>query len=246
MAEFRYQGFCLPKAGNSPEEVEDAFAVNLALRRFAVSDGASESAFAGAWARALVEGNVGKKGTGSEWLHAARRQWHDRIAGQELPWYVETKFQEGAFATLLTLKISRPAGEENNERRWAAAAVGDSCLFHIRDDKLVESFPIGNSLQFSNSPELLCSRIITGGRRKPRRQQITGTFQLGDQLFLTTDSVAQWFLSRWEQREKPWRQLARLEDEAAFARWLAIARERKEIRNDDVTLLLVEAAAPMD
>src|SRR2546430_11000254 len=46
--------FCEPKRGHGPREYEDAFADNLALGRFAVADGATESAYAGLWARMLV------------------------------------------------------------------------------------------------------------------------------------------------------------------------------------------------
>jgi hypothetical protein len=47
------QAFWLPKAGNTTKEYEDAFDYSIAERRFAVADGATDSAFAGHWARIL-------------------------------------------------------------------------------------------------------------------------------------------------------------------------------------------------
>ena len=48
----QWQSLSLPKRGHSPEEYEDALAGDPRSGRFAVADGASESSFAGLWARA--------------------------------------------------------------------------------------------------------------------------------------------------------------------------------------------------
>ena len=48
--------FWLPRRGNSPDEYEDAFAVDDASGRYAVADGATEGCFTGLWARLLGRG----------------------------------------------------------------------------------------------------------------------------------------------------------------------------------------------
>src|SRR5258708_5479570 len=96
--------FHLPKRGHAPEEYEDALAADLALGRFALADGASESSFAAAWARLLVEGFVtasGQPWRGLDWLPALRQRWVETVEALSLPWYAEIKREEGAFATLL-------------------------------------------------------------------------------------------------------------------------------------------------
>ena len=55
------QTLSLPKRGHSADEFEDAFAFDPAAGRYAVADGASESSFAGLWARLLVEGFIRPK-----------------------------------------------------------------------------------------------------------------------------------------------------------------------------------------
>src|SRR3954471_6828632 len=97
---FRWRALRLPKRGHTPEEYEDAFAADPAAGRFAVADGASESAFAGEWARLLAEPYVAASGPGTGWLEGARDRWVAALAGRELPWYLEEKFEQGAYATL--------------------------------------------------------------------------------------------------------------------------------------------------
>ena len=40
---------------------------------------------------------------------------------------------------------------------WKAVSVGDCCLFIIRDDKLIEKFPIEVDSDFDNTPSLIGS-----------------------------------------------------------------------------------------
>jgi hypothetical protein len=51
-----------PKHGCTTDEYEDAWAADSAAGRFAVADGASESAFALTWAGLLAEGFVATSG----------------------------------------------------------------------------------------------------------------------------------------------------------------------------------------
>src|SRR5262245_41132578 len=134
----RWHAFHQPKRGHSEEEYEDAFAGHGARGRFAVADGASESSFAGMWAKLLVEGFVREPDNPWEdpgWLEPLRQKWAAEVADRPLAWYAEVKRQEGAFATLLGLALRRPS-------HWRALAVGDSCLMHIREGGMFSSFPI--------------------------------------------------------------------------------------------------------
>src|SRR5437879_1758144 len=108
--------FHLPKRGHSPKEYEDAFAGDLNAGRFAVADGASESSFASAWAQILVRAYVSKPGPWPKWLPAARKRWRSRLNQVDLPWYAQTKLEEGAYAALLGVHIEG--------KTWHAEAVG--------------------------------------------------------------------------------------------------------------------------
>src|SRR5436190_1734023 len=113
---FSCRAFQIAKAGNAASECEDAFAADAAAGRFAVADGASESAFAGEWARLLTASFVERRGPWSSWLPETRERWRQQLEGRPLPWFLEEKFEEGASATLLGVALDRGG-------RWSAAAV---------------------------------------------------------------------------------------------------------------------------
>jgi hypothetical protein len=57
-----------------------------------------------------------------------------------------------------------------------------------------------------------------------------------------TDALAQWFLEGCERGAKPWNQLeefASSGSDEAFADFIETLRDQREIRNDDVTLVVV-------
>jgi hypothetical protein len=233
----------LPKRGHAAEEYEDAFAADPGAGRFAVADGASESAFAALWARLLTEGFVGGVRTPwgkAEWLAPVRQRWAGEVDPQTLPWYAELKREQGAFATLLGLALRPP--REGRPGRWRALAVGDSCLLRLHDGELVDAFPLDRSADFDTAPPLVGSRPANGARRSAARQAC-GTWRAGDRFLLLTDALAQWALRRTEEDREPWDELGPLfaaaNPQEAFAVWIEELRDRDQLRNDDVTLVTV-------
>jgi hypothetical protein len=233
---FVWKAFAVPKAGHTRAEFEDAFAGDPQTGRFAVADGASESAFAATWANLLVEHYVQHPGPWSGWLPAARARWLEQCHSADMPWYLEDKFTDGAFATLLTLSFRGP-------ERWQARAVGDCCVFHLRGEHLRRAFPVRRSEDFGNQPALLCSRS-PGVGRKVKRSRLRGRWRRGDRLLVTTDALAQWFLRKVEEDRTPWNDVLGLETREAFVSWVQRLRDAREIRNDDVTLLVIDSARP--
>jgi hypothetical protein len=221
-----------PKHGHSADEYEDAFAADPQAARFAVADGASESSFAGLWARLLVEGFVRPV---AHWLTAARHSWAARVDGRPLPWYAEAKRDAGAFATLLGLVLT--------DGHWHSLAVGDSCLFQVRQDRLIEAFPLRGSVEFGNRPRLIGSRPPIATDQEAHAEG-RGGWQPGDRFLLMTDALAHWFLCRHEAGDRPWLELTRFPTgpaaSAAFAEWVGDRRRRDGLRNDDVTLVLID------
>jgi hypothetical protein len=235
----RCRAYHLHKHGHRADEYEDALAADLSRGRFAVADGATESAFARLWASLLTASFVAARRARdlSEWLEGARQRWSAEVMGLELPWYAEMKREAGAFATLLGMSVRRAS---EGSWRWRAIAVGDSCLVRVRKDRRVQSFPVRTSQDFGNQPNLVCSR--QGPLPTPLR--CSGSLRPGDRFFLMTDALAQWFLSNHENGGHPWEPIASLDSAAqpdeAFAAWIEDLRSQGGLRNDDVTLLVVE------
>jgi len=237
--------FWLPRRGHSPEEYEDAFAGDAASGRFAVADGATESCFAGLWARLLVEEFV----QNAEWdpdrwpagLSELQECWQAEVYSRELPWYAEAGARRGAFAAFLGVVLS---ADDEGPSRWRAVAVGDSCLFHTRGGELLEAFPVGRSEEFDNVPDLLGSRTPPEEIREDRTLWSDGTGQPGDRLWMMTDALAHSCLTTHETGGNPWEEMESLhpssEFEVNFERWIEDLREQRGLRNDDVTLLILE------
>ena len=233
-----WRAFHRPKRGHGDDEYEDAFAVNLEAGQFAVADGASESSFAGLWARLLVEEFV-RPFHQRERLEPLRKSWAAEVDGRSLPWYAEEKRRQGALATFCGLTIRPPRRPTGGG--WRAIAIGDSCLFQVHDGTLVTAFPLTRSTEFSNQPPLLGSRPSLEALSKLWKLR-RGRWQSGDRFFLMTDALAEWFLRQNETEQKPWEKIGTLQAEAdaGFAAWVEEQRDLKELRNDDVTLIVID------
>lgn len=250
--------FWLQKAGNKPDEYEDAFCpsdrvIGEAGREFsfAIADGATDACFSGTWARQLVnaycEGMFDPISLAKS-LPELQRQWREHVASKgPLPWYVEQKADSGAFATLLGITLEGLAGSVA-EGKWRAIAV-DSCLFHLRGRQVVEGFPIDQEESFNNSPTLLSSNA--GHDEIPLRSVRTmeGKWIGGDTFYLMTDALACWFLRQTRNQRVPWKLLQDVgvgERNKRFEPWIDRLRSSKLVRNDDVTLSRIELHRPGD
>lgn len=243
----RFQTFWLPKRGNSEEEYEDAAfpmeSGDSETDEFlcAVADGATEASFSRRWAQLLVKGFAEKTE-----LPDLAQNWSDEIKEMELPWYAQEKAESGAFATLsgLILKSSGTAGGT-----YWAKLLGDSCIFHIRDNNLLESFPMTDYQSFNNSPALLCSKLSEHSDLDSMFTIKEGQWKSGDRFILLTDAIAAWIFKRQEFNGDGINKLLEIKTQEQLSEVCSDARAtqdeegRPEMRNDDVTLLDVEVSA---
>jgi hypothetical protein len=233
-----WRSFALEKDGHDVSEYEDAFAAAPDAGRFAVADGASESSYAGEWARLLVEAFVAdpvRRDGWADWLAPVREAWLKTIGQGELTWYAAQKREDGAYATFVGLEIDSAFRETGFP--WRAAAVGDACLFQIRGDALLLSFPVEHSNEFGTRPELVNS--APKGRIPSQDHFLAGRARPGDSFVLATDALANWFLAEVESGGRPWEVIAGLTPEA-FPVWVEHLRSERALRNDDVTLVTIE------
>lgn len=240
----------LPKRGNKLSEYEDAFYPKETPHdrdgswRFAVSDGASESMLSGPWAEILVKSFcrslvpvtkasakaiIGRATMAYEaWLKGYLRRRERE--GRPVQWYEEPGLNAGAFATLLGLSLV--AGAPGNGLRWEAICVGDSCLFQVREDRLITSFAVKRSSDFSVRPVLISSKPAKNQVAFSKLKYTSGTCLSGDRFYLMTDAIAAWFLREHERGEAPWSALEASDFEDLVSR----LRREGLMRNDDVTV----------
>ncbi|MFI8389827.1 hypothetical protein [Streptomyces sp. NPDC085540] len=269
-----------PKYGSTEEECEDAVAVlpgcshDDMLRgplTAGVCDGATESALAKDWARLLSRAAaefamdrpdlLAGGPAFEEFAASAVAQWDPWLAqytkarveeGRPLKWYEHTKLTEGAYATLLTVRVdpvpdASRAPDTDIEAsepawHWRAAALGDSCLFQLHENRLVEAFPVRSAEEFGTVPDLFGSRNHDAALLARRTRFAEGRCGPGDRLFLMTDALAAWFLSTPDQ-DGAVRQLLDFSgpsDLGGFREWLDGLRERRQLRNDDVAVVRID------
>lgn len=235
--------FRLPKNGSSRAEYEDAVAWNSGKRRFAVADGASASAFARLWAQLLVRAYVADRLNAASLEHdlcPLQARWSTLVELRDLPWYAVEQARRGAFAALVGLNLL-PHGQ------WTALAVGDSCLFQIRDGTLLRALPLSEPEAFDNRPLLIGSRPTANSQLREQGAIVCaeGCWQSGDTFLLMSDALAAMFLR--ELGSKHCSPLSVLEfgsSTADFRRWVSSMRAGRLLRNDDVSLLRL--AVPAD
>lgn len=230
-----------PKLGNSDEECEDAFSSNADFSRMAIADGASDSIFSGIWASSLVDEFSGMDGslyedTGKSLnllINGARNSWYDRIRWDKLSLFVKNKAIRGSFSTFLGVEMV----EAEDGYTANISAVGDSC-FILRNGSGIKGEPINDPARFNSTPSLIWSGYGAPFERKfkwkePTLQKFSFTFPHGSSFMLATDALSKWML---EHRKDSWDTLMKMEDPAAY---FDLIRTRKEMRNDDVTLVIV-------
>lgn len=228
----------------------------------AVADGATESLLARQWAAMMadefaVASTAARDATlfaetalslSARWPGVVESYIAEREkAARPLRWYERPGIEKGAFATLLTLQVnidSRLVDDAGPQRDpsiprviggWSSAALGDTCLFHVRDGRLQVAFPLSESASFGTSPALLGSRGADPEVIVDHVRFAEGTVAEGDDFFVCTDAMAAWFLARAEEGGRPWETLRDL-TEIGFAEWVSEARS-SGLRNDDVTLV---------
>ena len=248
--------FWAPKAGNRPEEYEDASnlasflrpACSLSAGRalMAICDGASEAAFSREWANILTDAFVSRPldlenldgPVVTNWLGPCESEWNEAVPWERIPWHGEAKTRAGSLAALLGLTVELTPNRSGGFP-WRAVAVGDCCLFVVRGGGLATSFPLDESGQFNSMPSLICSNPDNNGDLWEQVRQISGEFQQGDVILLASDAVASWLLQQCESGDKPWETLLRL-DESEWEGWVQERRQERSMRNDDSTLIVVE------
>jgi len=259
-----YSHFWSQKAGTDASECEDAFFPHnlpfdkiplfIQFQRYAIADGASTAYLSGLWATTLVYGFglYEEEITKSNFLDLLQttiidEKWNSELEdyktkremqGKPLSWFDEMALQNGAASTLLEISIPL---DNQLINQFSAIAIGDSCLFQIRSNDLITKFPLTNSGDFNNSP-ILISSVQKRNVNLPENIAYIENQSINpdDQIFLMTDALASWFLQEHEKEGKPWNIICENAiDQSSFENWIDELRENKTMRNDDVTLMIL-------
>jgi hypothetical protein len=239
--------FQVVKAGNEPGQCDDAAEFRLPASktplRAAVADGATEAMLSGLWARCLVRAACCSP---APWppdalLERARASWKaerdaflaEREGRQPLKWYEETGLARGPLAALCWVECV--SSRFSRKGSYLAGALGDVCLFHVRRGRLLDSFPLSIGAAFGNRPALLATGAVVARPFRTTR----GYWRSGDVLILASDALAAWLLAHAAD-PAVWKGIAGTRSNLSFSEFVAATRRGGELRNDDVTLLLIK------
>jgi hypothetical protein len=229
----------LPKAGNRPEENEDAFAASPATGRFAVADGASEGWESGKWAAHLASAYIKKPPNPTNfdaWLTAIRGRWKIPTQAGPAPWYAEMKQQAGSYSTLLGIEFR--VALHSRVWAWKAIAIGDSCVFQIRAGRAIGVYPISTPSGFGNQPPLLPSPPAS---ICPEPEWLAGRSEPQDLFLLATDAIAAYLVglvapAAWSPVLVAIQEGLRLGSPEPLLEWFHTVQA---VRNDDLSLVAI-------
>lgn len=242
---FEQRTFWLPKDVQDPNGYEDAFDVDAARGVAAICDGASSTLFSGRWAGILANAvvseppDVRNAEQVDAWLKKCRDTWAASIDESALAWHQKPKLLEGAATTLLWVELATSGTADGVARPFLMRcyAVGDCCLFHVRGNHVLQTFPLQDSARFDSHPPIV--RSVVKRSETVAFEALESQCNPDDFLALCTDAIGAWIMRQVEASvpldwEALWQTTA--ED---WQRWVIGLRQAGQIRYDDSTLVLL-------
>lgn len=249
---FESRVFQLSKDIECPAQNQDALRIDGARAMAAVADGVTSGIFSGLWARILVDAVIADapdlqdRESFGRWLTLRRELWASQIKVAPLSWFQKAKLREGAYSTLLWVRLLPDTENlQPNAARLLARAVGDSCLFHVRAGRTLAVFPIQQSADFEANP------IVVGSVDRDHDDLLEfKTLEVsilpGDLIVLCTDALARWAMQSQESGCAPaWETYWNMTEEAWREEVLRL-RDQGEMRYDDTTLALLRVTTDVE
>jgi len=154
-----------------------------------------------------------------------------------MPSWMSEGWKAGSYATLIGLTLERPRG--TGPGPWIATAIGDSCLFQVRDDRVIAAFPFTSVEEFPVQPSMIATRARAEGHIVGHARTTRGFWYAGDEFWLMSDAVAAWFLRADHERSlfNKIEQVRRLRATDSAADFAARLAQNDGMQPDDVTVL---------
>lgn len=260
---FKVQQRWFPRDPDSPEAYEDASAVSRRLGRAVIADGVSSAMMSRSWARLLTRNAVVSPPKFDDeslatWVTGLQDVWWKQVDPSRLSWSGQEKLRRsGAQSTLLIADVEPLNAADTRHDDWSsqseyrltAHAIGDSCLFLVRDGRKILAFPLAKAVEFEASPFALSSKT-KGIKYADQFRHLDDRCRVGDVLVLCTDAIAAWAMREYEAgRPVDWQRYR--DDEAAWQadilefRGIGPADDRNRLIVDDCTLLVLDIVSEM-
>lgn len=247
------KAFSISKSGNTDKENEDALCFNLTnddnTFTAAIADGSTEGYLSKEWAKTLVrkfctiDYNFNHiSNFHDEFYNSCTHHWSKYFtqyikkrnsSNNPIQWFEEPGLTAGAFSSITGANIFN----QNNKSYAIVYSIGDSCLFNISNEKIVNSFPIESPDEFNNSPLLLPSNNNNLKNLKKFYKTTHIEIKHNDKFLFMTDAIACWFLKENLNQTMPWKVLNEINEQEHFYDFVNNLRKNKQIKNDDTSII---------
>lgn len=231
-----FAGSCAKREG---EKNEDFFKADVDRLRFAVSDGASVSYDSATWAALLCDKYIDCPTLDAVWIAGAVRSYNSTVNRDALPWMKQAAFDQGSFASLLGLTVNQDA------EKIDISAVGDSNVLIMKDGIVVEAFPIADVVEFSRSPNLLCTvaaenaylteHVIRACQRSFNLSEVVD----GDEVsvLMASDALCAWVMTK--ETDIRLNDLFSIANQEQFTDLVRNQRLKGDLKVDDTTMITI-------
>ncbi len=263
---FKIKPYVTSKTGESFEQCQDALGFNHSSNRFAVADGATREFFSKKIAQELVNrfcldddlvnNNIFTTKNYEDWLRPMQDKWLKFIEEivnnkeKKVSLYVNNRFKKRAAgaSTFVGLELSP------DTHIFKAMVIGDSCLFHIRNNEILKSYLLEDPKQFSSTPDLFFSRTSNNMipiRKFSEPKIIDEPYIKGDYFILASDAISKYFLEKELNGEwnDLWKNLL-VSDDKWYGELIIEARKHSKseedaikLEDDDVAILIIATSS---
>ena len=246
MIRFSTQAYSFPKDPELPWEWEDSAACSVRSGRFAVADGATQAYRSGEWAERLTEAYVtdfpAPDGPGGprrrtvirDWFGEQVRTWQEREPSGTAWWARDADQAKPPSATFAGLLFTW----SDQVATWEATAIGDCCLFQVRQGDLEVAFPLTSPAEFNTHPHLLTTAAGRLNGSLNALQTRTGRALPGDLFVLATDAASEWLLRLGQYDPASWGQLGFF-GAREFTQMMTDLRAAGAMAIDDVAVVVI-------
>lgn len=232
----------VPKIGEANEDCEDRLGVAAETNnvvRAAVADGATATAFSGEWAALLVAEYCDNAFKDWDDFHLrcgrAAKRWKMEIYSQERPWHALLRSRTGAAAAFAGVELFMA------DCKWAASALGDSCMFHVRSGRILCSLPSYSPEDFGYHPRLMSTDVENNAELNEFYKNASGNFEVGDRFILATDAVSEALLRANEKPAGLAEWIYAISSGSDVARnFIQMKRTCGALQDDDAAIIMIE------
>lgn len=262
--------YSISKSEHTEEDNDDFMFVGASGNEYAASDGATVSMFSREWARTLCEQfcNSPAERITPQWIDKASENLNDKVRDISMNWFAEAKFkEEGSHATLLGLRLD-PEGERfyvtsigDTCLYFRNSTMGK--MMPIDRPELFSNYPNFLCSITDKNTESLSNQINYSGRllegktrfyimtdalakwfsqnllEEVNREKARVKARSSKTLKRSLDKGLS-ALRNLMTNEKPWRRLERIRNEEGFRRFVGNLRRKKEMDDDDTSLMILE------